>query len=1151
MSLQFYFGGSGAGKSMRVYQDVIAWSLREPERRFFIIVPDQFTMQTQKDLVLLHPDRGIMNIDVLSFGRLTHRILEEVGGEDIPVLDDTGKNLILRKVAAAEKDRLKVLGGSLNRTGYIHEVKSVISEFMQYGIRPEQVGEMAQTAKGRGLLCAKLGDMQILYEAFLSYIHERFITTEESLDLLCRALPRSALIADSVVVFDGFTGFTPVQNRVLQELMTLCKQVCITVMIDESEDPFKISAEQKLFYLSQKTVVSLCKLQERAGTGRGEDVYLKGSPVIRHRDNPFFAYLEQNLFRYGRAEYKGQQESCRIDKLDNPQREVSFVCRKIKELVRTKGFAYRDIAVVTGNLSEYADLLAAELSGHGIPFFIDQTNGIILNPFVEGIRSALQVPLKNFSYETVFHYLRSGMTALSMEEVDLLENYVRAVGIRGKKKYAELFTRHTKETGGDGEKLADLNEIRTRVYDSLAVLLEPAETMAERVRQLYRFITQVQVEEKLAVYEQRFIAEGRPEKAKEYAQIYRLVMELLEQMDGLLGDEKIGAQEFYEILDAGLSEIQVGAIPQNVDRVVCGDMERTRFQEMKALFFIGVNDGIIPKAGGGGGLISDMDREFLSAADWELSPTPRQKMYIQRLYLYLNLTKPTQYLFVTYAAMGGDGKSRRPSYFIDVLKNLFPALTVSAVDAQEDAYLAESAADALRAFTPMLRDYAAGLYVKNNSAERHVKGMYRMLSRNAETKEQMERLLTQAFYTYRDAALPRAAAQALYGTMLANSVSRMERFAECEYHHFLEYGLRLAEREEYGVTPQDMGTLYHEVLSRFSEELTRRKLNWFTFTKEEGRALLMEVMDAYAAQFSGSILYSSARNEYLLHTLRGVMERSIDTLQYQIKKGVFQPKGFELGFQEMEDLCSVSVALSDQEKMRLSGRIDRLDTYEDDSHVYVKVVDYKSGKKDFDLVTVYYGFTLQLVLYLNVAMEKERLEHPDKQIVPAGMFYYHLDNPITEQDGTLSEEEIDAELKKELRMRGVVNADEGVIGMMDTAIASGGRSDVIPAQMKTDGSVALSSHAYPTDVLQTISNYVNLKIRRLSKEILAGSIARNPYEYKEQSACTYCQYKEVCGFDERLPGCGKRDLGNPDEKWVLEQMQGEETKSAHSKDCFA
>lgn len=1136
MGLKFYFGGSGAGKSTRVYQDVIAWSLREPERRFFIIVPDQFTMQTQKELVCMHPDRGIMNIDVLSFGRLTHRILEKVGGEDIPVLDDTGKNLVLRKVAGGLKDRMKVLGGSLGRTGYIHEIKSVISEFMQYGIDPAQVGRMTEQAKDRGLLHAKLEDIGLLYEAFLEYIRERFITTEESLDLLCKALPRSALIPDSVVVFDGFTGFTPVQNRVLQELMTLCKQVWVTILIDTSEDPFKLDGEQKLFHLSKKTTITLCKLQEEAGVGREEDVYLPGAPVKRHEGNPFFEYLEQNLFRYGKGASPGCGNVCRIYKLDTPRREAEFVCRKIRELVRTKGYAYRDIAVVTGNLTEYADLLAAELGGHGIPFFIDQTNGIVLNPFVEGIRSALQVVLGGFSYETVFHYLRSGVTALSMEEIDLLENYVRAAGIRGRKQYDTIFTRHTKETGGDGDKLAGLNRIRERAYQSLGPLLEPARTMSERVRRLYDFIQQAGIEQKLAQYEQQFTAAGDPARAKEYAQIYRLVMELLEQMDGLLGEEEIGAQEFYEILDAGLSEIQVGAIPQNVDRVVCGDMERTRFQEMKALIFIGVNDGIIPKSGGGGGLISDMDREFLSAADWELSPTPRQKMYIQRLYLYMNLTKPTDQLILTYAAMGGDGKSRRHAYLIDTLRKMFPSLTVEKRSQEEEGYVAESPADALRFFAPRLRDYAAGLYERDEPALRHFKSLYFMLGKDDDSGEQVERLMRAAFYTYRDMALPKAVAEALYGAMLSNSVSRMECFAGCEYRHFLEYGLRLTEREEFEITGRDMGTLYHEILSLFSEGLTSRGLDWFSFTKEQGRELLSEVIEAYAAQFAGSILYSSARYEYMIHTLRGVMERSIETLQYQIRKGVFRPQGFEISFQTLEDLDSVNVALSETEKMRLQGRIDRLDTYEDADHVYVKVIDYKSGDQDFDLLTVYYGLTLQLVLYMNVALEKEQKERPGKQAVPAGLLYYHLDNPFVEQDGTMDGEAVNREIKKALRMKGIVNADAGVIGMMDRDIASGGRSDVIPAQIRADGSVSGTSHAYSAETLQTISNYVNYKIKEISDGILQGRIAKNPYEYKEKDACVYCRYREVCGFDESIAGYEKRRLEDSGEDWILEQM---------------
>ncbi len=1156
MGLKFYFGGSGAGKSTKVYRDVIDWSLRDPERKFFIIVPDQFTMQTQKELVCMHPDRGIMNIDVLSFGRLTHRILEEVGGEDIPVLDDTGKNLVLRKVAAMQKDRLPVIGPHLNQTGYIHEVKSVISEFMQYGISPNQVGEMASQSKKRGVLAGKLKDLQVLYQSFLDYISEKFITSEESLDLLCRSLPKSALIQDSVVVFDGFTGFTPVQNRVVQELMVLCKQVCVTVILDPSEDPYKPDGEQKLFHLSKKTVESLCKLQEQAGAMKEEDVFLPSAPVHRYQNNPCFDYLEQTIFRYGRKPYTKAPERISVYKLENPEQEVRFVCRRIRELVRTQGMKYRDMAVVTGDLNQYADLLKAELTRYEIPFFMDQPIGILLNPFVEYLRSAIQVLLNNYSYEAVFHYLRSGMTGISMEEADHLENYVRAVGIRGRKQYEAIFTKHTEKTAGDGEKLEYLNQIRERFVSSLAILHRSADTMEDRVNLLYDFIVQAGMEEQLLLYEKQFADASDPVKEKEYGQIYRLVMQLLEQMVGLLGKEKLSWKEFYEILDAGLSEIQAGAIPQNVDRVVCGDIERTRLNQIQVLFFIGINDGIIPKSGGSGGMISDLDREFLHQADWELAPTPRQKMYTQRLYLYMNLTKPVEYLYMTYAGVGSDGKSRRPAYLIGTMQKMYPELKVRTMGREAEARAVESAQDALSVFAPMLRDYAAGLYDDRPEQEAKVFLLYHLLKEElrkgniAQTDESaaekgsvnpfgsgMDRLLNAAFYQYRNTPLGHAVAGALYGSVLANSVNRLERFAQCEYRHFLEYGLKLREREEFELSSRDMGTLYHEILSRFSDGLAAGGLTWMNFTQEQGEEILTQAVDAYAAEFEKSILYSSARNEYTIRMLKQLMKRSIETLQYQMKKGIFTPRGFEISFQTMEDLDSVNVQLSQAERIRLSGRIDRLDLYEDQDHIYVKVIDYKSGKKDFDLISVYHGLTLQLVLYMNVAMEHEAKLHPEKQIVPAGLLYYRMENPIVEKDEAMELEEIQQAIHKELRMAGIVNADPQIAAMMDQEIADGGRSDTIPVQIKADGSMSSLSRAYSGEVLSTISNYVNWKIKNISEHILKGDIEKNPYEYKDQHACEYCQYSEVCSFDETLHGYRYRRIEGETEEAVLKRME--------------
>lgn len=1136
MGLKFYFGGSGAGKSTKVYQDIIAWAVKEPKRRFVILVPDQFTMQTQKELVCLHPDRGIMNIDVLSFGRLTHRILEEVGGEDIPVLDDTGKNLVLRKVAAMQKDNLPMIGAHLNRTGYIHEVKSVISEFMQYGISPEQVGEMVEQSAKRGVLCAKLKDLQLLYRSFLDYIHEKFITSEESLDLLCRSLVKSGWVKDSVIVFDGFTGFTPVQNRVIQELMVLCKQVCVTITVDPKENVYQLDGEQKLFHLSKKTVNSLCKLAEQAGVSREQDVFLPTAPVLRYQDNPCFDYLEQNLFRYGRAPYGDAPERISVYKLESPVSEVRFVCHRMRELVRTEGFQYRDMAVVTGDLNQYADLLREEFARYEIPCFIDQTIGILLNPFVEYIRSAIQVMLKNYSYEAVFHYLRSGVTGLSMEEIDQLENYVRALGIRGKKQYDCLFTKHTEATAGDGDKLNALNDIRKRFVSSLAILHQPAQTMEDRVNLLYDFIVQAGMEEKLHAFEKQFAEEGNPIKEKEYAQIYRLVMQLLEQMIGLLGDEKLSWKEFYEILDAGLSEIQAGAIPQNVDRVVCGDIERTRLSEVKVLFFIGVNDGIIPASGGSGGMISDLDREFLHEADWELAPTPRQKMYTQRLYLYMNLTKPTEHLYMTFATVGGDGKPRKPAYLVQTMQKMYPKLVIGTVGQLQEPEFVQSRQDAVRTFVPMLRDYAAGLYETQEEKEKQVFLLYHMLQENEQDRVLVDELLKTAFYTYRNTPLGKAVAEALYGTVLANSVSRMECFAACEYRHFMEYGLQLKERESFEITSRDMGTLYHELLSRFSEGLTARGLSWNDFTKEQGEEILEEAIQAYTAEFEKSILYSSARNEYVIHMLRQVMGRTIETLQYQLQKGVFRPKGFELSFQTMEDLGSVNFNLSGEERVRLKGRIDRLDVCEDADHVYVKVIDYKSGKKDFDLISVYHGLTLQLVLYMNVAMECEAKLHPDKKIVPAGLLYYRLENPIVEREEATTEEAINQAIHKELRMAGIVNADADVATKMDETIIDGGRSDTIPVQINKDGSLGATSKAYSENALETISSYVNWKIRDISRSILQGNIHKNPYEYKERNACEFCQYKEVCGFDEAGQGYSYHRIDDADEQEILKKM---------------
>ena len=1139
MSLRFYFGPSGSGKSHRIYEEIMQRAVQEPGRNFLIIVPDQFTMQTQKDLVMRSDRGGILNIDVLSFGRLSHRILEEVGTKEMPVLDDTGKSLVLQKIAADLKEQLPAMGSLLHKQGYIHEVKSAISEFMQYGISTQDMDKLIASAEKRGALAMKLRDLKTLYRGFQDYIRDHFITTEETLDVLRRSLVKSKILPDSVVVFDGFTGFTPIQNRLIQELMRVCEETIVAVTIGEEEDPYQMDGEQKLFHLSKKTVADLVKLAAEAEVTRGEDVFVKGGPN-RFTEAPALCYLEQNLFRYQYEPYTEKQCEIRMFEALSPREEVHQTALYIRKLIREEGLTYRDIAVVIGDLEGYASYVETEFGQLEIPCFLDRTRGIVLNPMIEYIKSVLQLYIRDFSYDTVFHFLRSGMADISREEIDELENYVIRTGARGYRTYSRLFTRKTEEMQqGSGqedteraeETMERLNRIRQQFADTVEILhMAPRAKAGEYVDHLYDFLEQNQVQQKLLNYQQRFEQEGDLAKAREYAQIYRLVMDLLDQIYELLGEEEISLQEFADILEAGFGEITVGTIPQNVDRIVVGDMERTRLKQVKVLFFLGVNDGNIPKNASKGGIISDMDREFLIESGTEMAPSPRQQMYIQRLYLYLNMTKPSQRLYLSYAKVNSDGKGIRPSYLIDTVRKLFPQLAVEYPQNRSRLEQIEGRQEGARYLAEELREYADGTLREEERQDFYL--MYRAYEADPEGRD---RLTAAAFRRYKESGLSRIVARALYGRQLENSVSRLETYAACACRHFLQYGLSLQEREEFGFEVSDMGNVYHAVLENFAGKLAESGRTWWDFDENFATQAIKEAVEGYAATYGETVLYSSARNEYAITRMSRILTRTVLTLQQHLKQGSFQPDDYELSFRFAEDLDSIHVDLSEEEKMHLQGRIDRIDVSEDAEHVYVKVIDYKSGNKKFDLAALYYGLQLQLVVYMNAAMELESRKHPDKEIVPAALLYYHIDDPTIETPVELTQEQINEEILTKLRMNGVVNSDPAVVERLDRFLQD--KSKVIPVEKKKDGSFSARSGILSREELHVVSAYVDTKIRQIGREILDGKIAANPYEKGNEEACTYCAYKKVCGFDGSIPGYEKRQLEDLDKQTLMQRMQ--------------
>ncbi len=1111
MAVQLIVGSSGAGKSYQIYHKIITDALAHPDHDFLVIVPEQFTLQTQKELVRLHPGGGILNIDVLSFQRLAYRVFEETGRDARQLLEETGKALVLEKVVQLSQNKLSYLGSQMHKPGYLGEMKSLISELMQYDVDHQELSRMLREAEGNALLSKKMQDVQVLYDAFCQYLSERFLTAEEVLTVLSERLCLSEKIRRSTIVLDGFTGFTPVQYQVLRELMQLCPDIYVTVTMGEGESLFGPYNPCALFAMSRQMAEEIRQMARETGTTMKDPWEVDPTAHSRFAHSPALHHLEQRLFRYGNHPYSDATEEIALFAAPDPRQEMREVARQIAALVRTEGLRYADIAVITGDLKSYGTYARQVFDEADIPCFIDQKHAVLMNPFVEYVRSALDVMQHNFSYESVFRHLRCGLSGLSSDEIDQLENYVIALGIRGAKRWQESWTRLYR--GMDPAQLPVLNDIRVRATEGLLAFAQAfkrrGNTVADDTRALYAFLVQGEIQQKLKVQELAFSRQGNGAMEKEYAQIYGIVMNLLDQMVEILGDEKIGQRAYIQLVEAGLAEATVGVVPPGVDQVLVGDMQRTRLRDIKVLFFVGVNDGIIPQSTGSGGILSESDREFFLEQGIKLAPTPREAMYEQRFYLYLHLTKPDRHLFLSYSYTDGKGQKRSPAYLIGMIENLFPRLAVREAGS---AHLAMTDFERPQDGMEALRDGLRACLRREPDDD--WKELYRWYHGQPDYQELLGKLLGAAFCVKPEDRISKGVAKALYGEISRHSATRLEQYCACAFAHFLRYGMSLSERVEYEFTPADLGTLLHEALELFSERLRENGLEWRRLSDLQRDTFAEASMDSVAADYGNTILHSSVRNEYQILRCKKILKRTVWALQQQLQDGQFVPEGFE-----------VSIG---------GGRIDRLDICQTDRQVLVKVIDYKTGGTSFDLLAVYHGLQMQLMVYLDGALQTEECKYPDREVIPAGVFYYHVKDPLIAVKAERDVEDLGHRMRKELKLNGLVNEDPEIMRKMDATLES------LPVSQNKNGGLSGSrSSIASTQQLFTLRHFVSDKTKQAVDEIAAGNAAISPYTLKGKTACDYCPYKAVCGFDPRIPGYQYRRLRQYSDEEIWREIFGE------------
>lgn len=529
----------------------------------------------------MHSRKGILNIDVVSFERLAYKVFEELGGGNRPVLDDTGKNLIVRRVLEKEKKKLDYFGSSIEKTGFVSELKSVISELLQYGITPQQLGEIGENVKEKQQLSAKLKDIRLVYKEFMAFLSTNYITSEEILDVLCGLVEKSKLIAGSEIIFDGFTGFTPIQYKLMRLLLVYSKGIKISVTIDKKERPTGHEGWNNLFFMSKEMMNRLIAICEEEGINVDDTVCVDRDINYRYEGAKDLAYLERNLFRYKGGVYTGTPENIRIYEGSNPKEELQYIVSEILQLTRKEGFRYRDIAVVTADLETYGKVAANMMKQNDIPAFLDYKRSVASNPYVEMLCSALEIVEKGYPYDTMFRYLRTGLTGISRHDIDMLENYCLAVGIRGSRAWHEPWEKKMKRSTYQPE-LETLNALREQIMAPFlnleAVLKDKEANVRAYVTAVYEFVTALHSAEQIKV-----LSECEP-AGNEYEQLYAKVLELFDRIVELLGEENVSLKEFNRIVAAGFEEMKVGLLPPTSDCVMIGDIERTRLDNVKVLF---------------------------------------------------------------------------------------------------------------------------------------------------------------------------------------------------------------------------------------------------------------------------------------------------------------------------------------------------------------------------------------------------------------------------------------------------------------------------------------------------------------------------------------------------------------------------------------
>lgn len=1093
MSLRIIYGRAGTGKSEYCYRE-IAEKIKS-DNQILIITPEQFSFTAEKKLMEAIDTNAVFNAEVVTLSRMAYRVINEIGGRTETNLSKCGKAMLIYSILNNNKKELKLIGKNDEN---VDMLDTAITEFKKHGISIEQLKQEIDKQEDI-YLKNKLTDLSLVYEGFENQLSGKYIDETDLLTILSENIENTDMFNNQYIYIDEFAGFTKQEYQIIEKLILVANQVTVTICIDELHIPKNPNTD--IFYSNENTVNKLFEIAQNCGT-KVEEIKLENK--YRFKSNEL-KHLEENLYENRPCKYTNKVENIKLFLAKNQYSEIEEVAKNILKLVRDNGYRYKDISIITKNIANYSSLARAIFDKYDIPIFIDENRDLNQNIIIQYILSVLEIFTKNWSYESVFNYIKTGFSNIEEDEIFKLEKYCLKWGIK-QNKWKKEFT-YGKYEEKDKTEIERLEKIRKDIVNPLMKLksdIDNDKTAEGISKSIYKFLVEENIAEKINKKIEELEKVGQVDLVKEYQSSLQTILDILDEIVLVFSDDKMTIDKYAQILKVGFKNSNLTKIPGTQDQVIMGDVDRSRSHKVKAIFIIGLNDGEFPSVHKDEGFLNDLDRETLKQNGIELAKGTIENLYEDNFNIYKAFSTAEEKLYLLYSSSDVQGKALRPSMLINKIKKIYPML-------QEESDVIETKAEVLNKKTTYDELIIQLSKLKEqDEIDKVWYYVYDYYKKDTEWNTKLEQNLKGLNYTNIPEKIEQTNIDKLYGNTLVTSISKLERYRSCPFSYYLQYGLKIKPEEELKIQTLNTGTFIHEIIDEFFGTVREAGIKLAEITDEQLAEIINKIIDEKLKQSQNYIFTSTAKYRALVVRLKKIIQKALKYIIGTLVQSRFEVLGTEVEFGENGKYKPIRLTLEDGKRIEIIGKIDRIDTAQSEDGRYLRIIDYKSSAKNIDLNEVYAGLQIQLLTYLDAACKEEDL-------MPAGVLYFSMLEQMIKADKRMEQEEIEEKIRANFKMKGLILADVNVVKLHDKKLEKGS-SALVPAYIDKEGNLSEKKTSGVTaEQFEELQKYMYIVIKQISKEILGGNIDLKPYYKDKKTPCKYCDYKSVCGFN--MGGC--------------------------------